>query len=119
MIEDYTPTTAKGLRQEADALEDQADRLMTQAQAYRVRAARIDDGPVVLVRFPGPRASGRYAYKVPEGLTVNPGDLVVVGSAYGTAKVVEVTGYGRGGYDGPLKTLVGKVQVLKVDDDAS
>lgn len=60
--------------------------------------------------------SSPYAYGVPDGLDVQIGDDVLVPPAGyraqpSLAKVVDV---GRGGYDGPLKALVGKL--LKPDD---
>lgn len=55
--------------------------------------------------------SSPYAYGVPDGLAVRIGDDVLVPPAGyraqpSLAKVVDV---GRGGYDGPLKALVGRV----------
>lgn len=103
----------------ARALEDKADELQLEAERLRRKATRLEDGDVVQVRFPRYKSHGQtYAYKVPDGLTVSVGDLVVVESLYGGQTVVEVVSVGRGGYEGPLKSITGKVQILKVDDDA-
>lgn len=60
--------------------------------------------------------SSPYAYGVPDGLDVRIGDDVFVpASTYrGRPNLVKVVDVGRGGYDGPLKAIVGKL--LKPND---
>jgi len=76
----------------------------------------VDERMVVQVEF-SPKGA-RYAYAVPEGLSVRIDDRVVTPGGFsirqGVATVVDV---GRGGYTGPLKALVGKVLTEDVDED--
>lgn len=112
---DYTqelePTTAKGKRLEAEALRDEAQRLVAKAIALEVAA----EGPIVQVAF-SRVYSQTYAYHVPDGLTVEVDDIVVV-QAPGGRKIVRVVATGRGGYSGPVKSILGRV--ITQDDDVN
>jgi hypothetical protein len=86
---------------------------------------------VVQVRIAGATARRTYAYEVPRTLDIAPGDWVTlpgnVVNEHGGFGVVK--GFGRDGYDGPLKMIVKvirephelmiKMSVVKTKDQAS
>lgn len=63
--------------------------------------------------------SSPYAYGVPDGLDVRIGDDVLVPATGYRAQpsLAKVVNVGRGGYDGPLKALVGKVVGPEPEDE--
>jgi hypothetical protein len=74
----------------------------------RVTVDEVDERVVVQVVFT-PNGS-KYAYAVPDELSVRIGDAVVTPAGFSNRKGVATVVYlGRGGYTGPLKALVGKV----------
>lgn len=90
--------------------QDRVDRLKRELAVATARLQELEDGNTVLVEF---RCGGTpYAYRYPE-YWAEPqiGDEVVTPPTYNTGReqVVTVVGYGRGGYDGPLRTLTGRV----------
>lgn len=103
-----TPTTPKGLRQEAAATRDAAQRLLDKADEMDQQADDLEGGSVVQVVF-GSKTSSRYAYRT-GGLSVRVGDEVIVPSSdFAREQIVRVVDVGRGGYLGPLKTITGRV----------
>ena len=79
------------------------------------RVDQIENADVVRVVFPQKYGlSKEYAYRVPEGLSVNVGDTVVV-NAFNAYKgenldnLVEVVARGRGGYTGKIKDIAGVI----------
>ena len=98
---------AEGLRRLASEAQAKADELNR-------RARELEDGTVVQVTFSSGEYGLTYAYKVPDGLSAPVGSQVVV-KAPGGLRVVRVVSVGRGSYDGPLKSLVGRV--ITQDED--
>lgn len=82
----------------------------------KVTVDEVDERMVVQVEFS--TAGSRYAYAVPENLSVRIGDYVVTPGSFSNRKgVAQVVDVGRGGYTGTLKALVGKVLTEDVDED--
>ena len=107
------------LRAAAAFERQRADKHEAKALEYDARADVIEERNVIQIRFPG-RTRKSYAYRVPEGLSVEVGDFVKV-TAYNSwtvedaATLVEVVGRGRQGYTGPIRDIDGKVQILTED----
>lgn len=101
------PSTATGKRLEAGALRTQAKRLLERAEELERLA---EQGQVVLVGFSAKGNS--YAYRLPGDMSrPKVGEWVVVPPSpwQREPSIGRVTGYGRGGYLGPLSEVLGLV----------
>ena len=93
----------------------QAQAHIDKALEFERKADVLENADVVRVRFPQKYGIGKdYAYRVPEGFSVNVGDTVVV-NAFNAYKgenldnLVEVVARGRGGYTGKIKDIAGVI----------